>query len=471
MKQYQLIVIGAGPGGYEAAIRAAQLGLHTALIERRQVGGTCLNRGCIPTKTMLHSAQLYKETAHFELFGLHTENTSFDWAKIHQRKNDVVSKLRSGIEQLIKANKIDFFNTSASILSPHEVQLEQGEETTLYGDNILIATGSVPSRPPIPGLDLPGVVTSDELLDDPSYAQTDSLPKEILIIGGGVIGVEFASVFSSFGCKVTIVEALDRILSTMDREISQNLSMILKKRGVEIHTGAMVERLEQADGKLVCHFTEKEKPQQISSQQILVAIGRRANTQGLFGNDFSVEMERGHIVTDESFRTSVDSIYAIGDVSAKIQLAHMASAQGICAAHIIAGKVPPINLQAVPGCIYTDPEIASVGLSEDEAKKQGIPVKKGKFIMSGNGRSIIDEQERGFIKVLAHQDTDVILGSQLMCSRATDIVSELSTAIVNGLTVDQLAAVIRPHPTFCEGVTEAVEDVHGMAIHLAPKKR
>lgn len=471
MKQYQLIVIGAGPGGYEAAIRAAQLGLHTALIERRQVGGTCLNRGCIPTKTMLHSAQLYKETAHFELFGLHTENTSFDWAKIHQRKNDVVSKLRSGIEQLIKANKIDFFNTSASILSPHEVQLEQGEETTLYGDNILIATGSVPSRPPIPGLDLPGVVTSDELLDDPSYAQTDSLPKEILIIGGGVIGVEFASVFSSFGCKVTIVEALDRILSTMDREISQNLSMILKKRGVEIHTGAMVERLEQSDGKLVCHFTEKEKPQQISSQQILVAIGRRANTQGLFGNDFSVEMERGHIVTDESFRTSVDSIYAIGDVSAKIQLAHMASAQGICAAHIIAGKVPPINLQAVPGCIYTDPEIASVGLTEDEAKKQGIPVKKGKFIMSGNGRSIIDEQERGFIKVLAHQDTDVILGAQLMCSRATDIVSELSAAIVNGLTVDQLAAVIRPHPTFCEGVTEAVEDVHGMAIHLAPKKR
>ena len=471
MKQYQLIVIGAGPGGYEAAIRAAQLGLHTALIERRQVGGTCLNRGCIPTKTMLHSAQLYKETAHFELFGLHTENTSFDWAKIHQRKNNVVSKLRSGIEQLIKANKIDFFNTSASILSPHEVQLEQGEETTLYGDNILIATGSVPSRPPIPGLDLPGVVTSDELLDDPSYAQTDSLPKEILIIGGGVIGVEFASVFSSFGCKVTIVEALDRILSTMDREISQNLSMILKKRGVEIHTGAMVERLEQSDGKLVCHFTEKEKPQQISSQQILVAIGRRANTQGLFGNDFSVEMERGHIVTDESFRTSVDSIYAIGDVSAKIQLAHMASAQGICAAHIIAGKVPPINLQAVPGCIYTDPEIASVGLSEDEAKKQGIPVKKGKFIMSGNGRSIIDEQERGFIKVLAHQDTDVILGAQLMCSRATDIVSELSASIVNDLTVDQLAAVIRPHPTFCEGVTEAVEDVHGMAIHLAPKKR
>ena len=198
MKEYQLIVIGAGPGGYEAAIRAAQLGLTTALIERRDVGGTCLNRGCIPTKAMLHSAQLYREAANFELFGLHTENTSFDWAKVHQRKNDVVVKLRTGIEQLIKANKIDFFNNSASILGKNDVQLDQGE--VIRGENILIATGSVPARPPIPGLDLPNVVTSDELLDDPHFTQADSLAKEILIIGGGVIGVEFASVFLWLSC-------------------------------------------------------------------------------------------------------------------------------------------------------------------------------------------------------------------------------------------------------------------------------
>lgn len=469
MKEYQLIVIGAGPGGYEAAIRAAQLGLTTALIERRDVGGTCLNRGCIPTKAMLHSAQLYRETANFELFGLHTENTSFDWAKVHQRKNDVVVKLRTGIEQLIKANKIDFFNNSASILGKNDVQLDQGE--VIRGENILIATGSVPARPPIPGLDLPNVVTSDELLDDPHFTQADSLAKEILIIGGGVIGVEFASVFSSFGCHVTIVEAMERILPTMDREISQSLNMVLKKRGVSIHTGAMVEKLEQDENGLVCHFTEKGKAQAVPAQQVLVAIGRRPNTQGLFAEGFEVACERGRIVTDENFRTSVDSIYAIGDVTSKIQLAHMASAQGICAVHTIAGQKPPIDLRYVPGCIYTDPEIASVGITEDEAKQQGIPVKKGKFLMTGNGRSLIDEQERGFIKVLAHQETDVILGAQLMCSRATDIVAELATAIVNGLTCAQLAGVIRPHPTFCEGVTEAVEDVHAMAIHLAPKKR
>ena len=469
MKEYQLIVIGAGPGGYEAAIRAAQLGLTTALIERRDVGGTCLNRGCIPTKAMLHSAQLYREAANFELFGLHTENTSFDWAKVHQRKNDVVVKLRTGIEQLIKANKIDFFNNSASILGKNDVQLDQGE--VIRGENILIATGSVPARPPIPGLDLPNVVTSDELLDDPHFTQTDSLAKEILIIGGGVIGVEFASVFSSFGCHVTIVEAMERILPTMDREISQSLNMVLKKRGVSIHTGAMVEKLEQDENGLVCHFTEKGKAQAVPAHQVLVAIGRRPNTQGLFAEGFEVACERGRIVTDENFRTSVDSIYAIGDVTSKIQLAHMASAQGICAVHTIAGQKPPIDLRYVPGCIYTDPEIASVGITEDEAKQQGIPVKKGKFLMTGNGRSLIDEQERGFIKVLAHQETDVILGAQLMCSRATDIVAELATAIVNGLTCAQLAGVIRPHPTFCEGVTEAVEDVHAMAIHLAPKKR
>ena len=469
MNEYQLIVIGAGPGGYEAAIRAAQLGLRTALIERREIGGTCLNRGCIPTKAMLHSAQLYREASQFELFGLHTENTSFDWAKVHQRKNDVVVKLRTGIEQLIKANKIDFFNNFASILGKNDVQLDQGE--VIRGENILIATGSVPARPPIPGLDLPNVVTSDELLDDPHFTQTDSLAKEILIIGGGVIGVEFASVFSSFGCHVTIVEAMERILPTMDREISQSLNMVLKKRGVSIHTGAMVEKLEQDENGLVCHFTEKGKAQAVPAQQVLVAIGRRPNTQGLFAEGFEVACERGRIVTDENFRTSVDSIYAIGDVTSKIQLAHMASAQGICAVHTIAGQKPPIDLRYVPGCIYTDPEIASVGITEDEAKQQGIPVKKGKFLMTGNGRSLIDEQERGFIKVLAHQETDVILGAQLMCSRATDIVAELATAIVNGLTCAQLAGVIRPHPTFCEGVTEAVEDVHAMAIHLAPKKR
>lgn len=467
MNEYQLIVIGAGPGGYEAAIRAAQLGLTTALVENRQVGGTCLNRGCIPTKALLHAAALYRGVQEFESVGLCAQGVSFDIQKVHHRKNQVIEQLRSGIEQLIKANKIDLYQGTGTLTGPHSVTVATGEgPVELTGENILVATGSKPSRPPIPGLDLPHVGTSDEFL-----FLEDKLYENLIIIGGGVIGVEFASVYQSFGCKVTIVEAMDRILPPMDREISQNLAMILKKRGIAIHTGAMVERLEETPEGIACHFTQKGKEQVVTADGVLVAIGRRPNTDGLFAEGFSVEMERGRIVTDEAFRTSVPSIRAIGDVTAKIQLAHMASAQGLTAVELIAGKEPSICLTAVPGCVYTDPEIATVGLTEEECKEKGIAVHKGKYIMSGNGKSIIEQADRGFIKLLFDEKTDVLLGAHLMCCRATDLISELSTAIVNKLTSKELSSVIRPHPTFTEAVTEAVESAHGMAIHLAPAKK
>lgn len=467
MKEYSLIVIGAGPGGYEAAIRAAQLGLKTALVEAREVGGTCLNRGCIPTKALLHAAQLYRETSHFDSIGLHVEGCSFDIAGIHKRKNEVIGQLRAGIEQLVGANKIDLYRGTGQLTGPHSVSVFGAEATEeLSGENILIATGSKPARPPIPGLDLPNVVTSDELL-----FLEDRMYQELVIIGGGVIGVEFASVYNALGCNVTIIEAMDRILPTMDKEISQNLSMILKKRGIQIHTGAMVEKLEEAEQGLVCTFTEKGKQQTASAQGVLVSIGRRPNTEGLFADGFSVEMQKGRIITDEEGKTSVPSIRAIGDVSSLVQLAHVASAQGICAVERMAGKTPVIDLNTIPGCVYTDPEIASVGITEEEAKQKGIAVRKGKFLMSGNGKTLIEQGERGFVKLLFDADTDVILGAQLMCARATDLISELATAIVNHLTAEQLASVIRPHPTFTEAVTEAVEDAHGQAIHLAPKKR
>ena len=467
MNEYQLIVIGAGPGGYEAAIRAAQLGLTTALVENRQVGGTCLNRGCIPTKALLHAAALYRGVQEFESVGLCAQGVSFDIQKVHDRKNQVIEQLRSGIEQLIKANKIDLYQGTGTLTGPHSVTVATGEgPVELAGENILVATGSKPSRPPIPGLDLPQVGTSDEFL-----FLEDKLYENLIIIGGGVIGVEFASVYQSFGCKVTIVEAMDRILPPMDREISQNLAMILKKRGVAIHTGAMVERLEETPEGIACHFTQKGKEQVVTADGVLVAIGRRPNTDGLFAEGFSVEMERGRIVTDEAFRTNVPSIRAIGDVTAKIQLAHMASAQGLTAVELIAGKEPSICLTAVPGCVYTDPEIATVGLTEEECKEKGIAVHKGKYIMSGNGKSIIEQADRGFIKLLFDEKTDVLLGAHLMCCRATDLISELSTAIVNKLTSKELSSVIRPHPTFTEAVTEAVESAHGMAIHLAPAKK
>ena len=462
-----MIVIGPGPGGYEAAIRAAQLGLTTALVENRQVGGTCLNRGCIPTKALLHAAALYRGVQEFESVGLCAQGVSFDIQKVHDRKNQVIEQLRSGIEQLIKANKIDLYQGTGTLTGPHSVTVATGEgPVELAGENILVATGSKPSRPPIPGLDLPHVGTSDEFL-----FLEDKLYENLIIIGGGVIGVEFASVYQSFGCKVTIVEAMDRILPPMDREISQNLAMILKKRGVAIHTGAMVERLEETPEGIACHFTQKGKEQVVTADGVLVAIGRRPNTDGLFAEGFSVEMERGRIVTDEAFRTNVPSIRAIGDVTAKIQLAHMASAQGLTAVELIAGKEPSICLTAVPGCVYTDPEIATVGLTEEECKEKGIAVHKGKYIMSGNGKSIIEQADRGFIKLLFDEKTDVLLGAHLMCCRATDLISELSTAIVNKLTSKELSSVIRPHPTFTEAVTEAVESAHGMAIHLAPAKK
>ncbi len=464
MYQFDLAVIGAGPGGYVAAIKAAQLGCKVALVENREVGGTCLNRGCIPTKTLLHSAMAYEEASHFEALGLGVQGLSWDGQAIYQRKEQVVEQLRSGVEQLIKGNKIALYRGTGTLTAPHEVTVN-GE--VLTAQKVVLATGSVPARPPIPGLDLPGVMTSDELLE-----QFHPDGKRLLIIGGGVIGVEFASVFAPLGYQVTIVEAMDRLLPVMDREISQNLAMIFRKRGIQVYTGAMVQRIEKGpQGGLCCIFTQQEKETQLEADQILVSIGRRPNTQGLFGPGVSVEMERGRIVTDKEFCTSLPEVYAIGDVASPIQLAHYASAQGICVAQLAAGQRPGVNLEAVPSCIYTNPEIASVGITADEAKQRGIEVTTGKFIMSANGKSLIENQERGFVKLVFDSQSEKLLGAQLMCGRATDLIGELVTAVVSGLTREQLAATMRPHPTFCEGISEAVEDAGEGAVHAMPRRR
>lgn len=465
--QYDLVVIGAGPGGYVAAIRAAQLGMKTAVVENREVGGTCLNRGCIPTKTLLHSAEVYDRTRHCEALGVTVSGCSYDMGRMHTRKNEVVSQLRSGIEQLFKANKIDLLRGTGTIRSAGLVAVQGGEgEQLLETERILIATGSKPAVPPIPGLDLPGILTSDGLLSEPAD------PKRLLIIGGGVIGVEFASLYQRLGCEVTIVEALDRLLPNMDREIGQNLSMILKKRGVSVHTSARVEEIVRDGDSLLCRFTEKEKPGEAPTDRVLVAIGRRAVTGGLFGEGVSVETERSAIKVNERFETSLPGVWAIGDVVAgAVQLAHAASAAGIAAVEGMAGKTPSVNLSVVPSCIYTDPEIASAGITADEAKQRGIAVKTGKFVMTANGKTLIEGADRSFIKLIFSAEDDRLLGAQLMCPRATDLISELAAAIANGLTGRQLASVIRPHPTFCEAVTEAVEAAEGKAIHAAPPRR
>lgn len=466
-ERYDLVVIGAGPGGYVGAIKAAQLGLKTAIVEARQIGGTCLNRGCIPTKTLMHSSHLYSEMQEAGLYGLSAQGTGYDFAAMHARKDEVVGKLRDGVSFLLNANKVDVMTGMGKILNANTVEVETSEgKETLETNNILIASGSVPARPPIPGMELDGIVTSDELLEG-----TPTDYKTLTVIGGGVIGVEFASVFSALGCKVTIIEALDRIIPTMDKEIAQNLSMILKKRGIEVNTSCKVEKFEKTAEGITCYYTGKKGEGTATSQGVLVSIGRRFNVAGLFAEGFEVKMERG-IVVDENFATSVPGVYAIGDViHGGIQLAHVASAQAENAVCAIAGQKPGIDLNTVPSCIYTNPEIASVGISADDAKAAGREVKTGKFSVSSLAKSMIENQERSFIKVVFDAETDVILGAQLMCARATDLVSELATAIVNKLTIHQLASVIRPHPTFTEAVTEAVEDAEGCAIHIAPKRR
>ena len=463
--QYDLIVIGGGPGGYVAAIRASQLGMKTALVEKRDLGGTCLNRGCVPTKTLMHTANLYKEAGESENLGIYFGQRSYDFAQIHERKNTVTAQLRDGIAQLLKANKVDVYQALGQIVDTHTVQ---AGEDTLTAQYILIAAGSVPAVPPISGADLPGVVTSDAMLE----AQGVDCDK-LLIIGGGVIGVEMASIYASLGKQVTIVEAAERILPPLDREISQNLSMILKKRGIEIYTSAFVSAISQSENGLTCHFADKKGEQTKDADVVLISVGRRPCTEGLFAGDFAVELtDRGFIAVDDKFATSVPNIYAVGDVIGRIQLAHAAEAQGIAAVEYMNGmNEATVNFNLVPSCVYTTPEIASVGITADEAKKAGIEVVTGKYVMNGNAKTVIEQQDRGFIKVVFDKETERLIGAQLMCARATDLISEFVTAASLGLTREQLARTMRPHPTFCEGITEAVEAAAGQSIHTAPSRK
>ena len=462
MEKYDLIIIGAGPGGYEAAIDAAKTyKMKVALIENRQLGGTCLNRGCIPTKTLLHTAALYPEVkAHGAELGLTgTDGDGFDLEKIQERKNAVLDQLRGGIAMLMKSNKITVYNGTGTVLDRGRVRVEltEGGTEELEGSNIMIATGSVPSLPPIPGADQDGVVTSDQRLDW-------SRPlNSLLIVGGGVIGCEFASVFSSLGVKVTIVEALDRIIANMDKEIGQNLKMLMKRvKGIDVHTKSTVTEIRKGEDGMVCCFTEKDKPVEVTADLILISIGRRAYTEGLFSEESSEEirtmkMEKGRILVDSHFQTSVPGIYAIGDVIGGIQLAHVATAEGRSAVAAMNGAEPPVDMNTIPSCIYTNPEIASVGISAEHAKAQGIEIISQKYPMGGNGKSILSLQERGFIKVIADAGSHKILGAQMMCARATDMISQFSQAIVSGLTLEDMAKTIYPHPTFSEGIGEALK--------------
>lgn len=451
---YDLIVIGAGPGGYVAAIKAAELGMNVAVIEKDNLGGTCLNKGCIPTKSLIHATELYRQMQHSEDFGIIHEGISYDIEKIFSYKDGVLEKLRNGIDQLFKSNKITLFKGTAKIFKDNIVNVTTNDELIeLKGKKILIATGSKPAIPNIPGVNTPGVVTSDELLTNPNI-NCDNL----IIIGGGVISVEFATIFASLGKKVTIIEAMPRILPNMDKEISQNLKMILKKRNISIHTNALVESISKEDNKLTCSFKEKEKLYTLQGSSILLAIGRKSCFDNLFDSSLNIHTEKDKILVNENFETSIKGVYAIGDVIKGIQLAHVASAQGIVAVEKMNGLLPHLNLNIVPSCVYTDPEIAAVGINEEETKNRNLSIVVGKALTSSNGKSVLSKDERGFIKILFENESHVIVGAHMMCSRATDMIGELSTAIANKLTDKDLSKAMKAHPTYNETLTKAIEN-------------
>ena len=462
MRSFDLVVIGAGPGGYVAAIRGAQKGLKTAVIEARDVGGTCLNRGCIPAKSMLHSAGLYREALTGGIFGLTYENLGFDFDVINARKIEVVEKLRAGVERLLKANRVEIIRGRAAVKSPNTVTV--GEEN-IEAKYIIVAAGSKPMLLPGGMMDHKNVFTTDEAL-----SKDARLYKRIVMIGGGVIGCEFANIYNDLGCEVTIVDLQENLLPKLDSEISRNLMSIFKKRGINMITPAKVLDVQESDGTLTVRISRRDEIKEIHCDGILVCIGRKPVTEGLFSEGMDVEMEGGYIKINENMQTNLRDIYAIGDCTAgSVQLAHAASAQGLNAVSHIVGEAPAANPNAIPGCVYTTPEIGSVGITEAEAKELGIEVKTSKYIMSGNGKSIVTNEERGFMKLVFDAESERLLGAHLMCARATDIVSEIACAIANKLTAGQLASVVRPHPTYVEGISEAAEGFYGRAIHMQPK--
>lgn len=456
---YDLIVIGAGPGGYPAALHAAGLGKRVAVVERLELGGTCLNRGCIPTKTLLHATGLYRSVKMASEEGVIAKDLVIDGERLRKRKEEVVKTLGEGIAAQLKRDGICVYAGRGVVHKENRVAVHgDGETIYLESKYILIATGCVPAVPPIPGIGLEGVITSDQMLE-----RVDFDLKSLVIIGGGVIGMEFAQMYGDAGCKVTVVEAMDRILPGMDREISQNLKLICKRRGVEIHTGAAVKEIRKSEALLTCVYEEGGALLEATGERVLVAVGRRPNTKGVFSEDFeafgttagSVVDEKGRILVDQGYRTAIEGVYAIGDVIGGVELAHVATAEGICAVDEMWGRESSFDRSVVPSCVYTDPEIAVVGLGADEAKKAGIDVRVGKYLMSSNGKSVLSGQERGFIKLVEREDAHAVIGAQLMCARATDLIGEIELAIMHGMGARQLAELIMPHPTFCEGIGEA----------------
>ncbi|RWZ60137.1 dihydrolipoyl dehydrogenase [Halobacillus fulvus] len=469
--EYDLVILGGGTGGYVAAIRASKLGLKTAIVEKRELGGTCLHRGCIPSKALLRSAEVFRQTKEADTFGIETEAPTLNFTKVQERKQGIIDTLHKGVQGLMKKGKIDVYEGFGRILGPSifsptagtiSVEMNNGEENEmLIPKNVLVATGSSPKT--LPGLDVDGeyVMTSDEALS------MEELPSSIIIVGGGVIGIEWASMLADFGVEVTVLEYLPTILPTEDKDISNEMLKQLKKKGVRIIIGAEVipDTLEKAGGiQIKAKVDGKEET--FEADRMLVSVGRSANVTNIGLENTDIVVDKGFIQTNSMYQTKESHIYAIGDVIGGMQLAHVASHEGIIAVEHMADQAPhPMNHEQVPTCIYSNPEVASVGLTEEQAKEHGYEIKVGKFPFQAIGKALVFGETDGFVKIIADKQSDDLLGVHMIGPHVTDMISEAGLAKVLDATPWEIAESIHPHPTLSEAIGEAAMAVDGNQIH------
>jgi len=446
----KVIVLGGGLGGYVAAIRAAQLNAQVTLLESNYLGGTCVNNGCIPTKTLLRSAELFADFQRASEFGITIRDACIDYPTVMKRKNTIVNQLRNSVLRLLEKNKIEVISGIGHFVDSHTVGME-GSKERLMADNIIIATGAQTQTLRIPGVDTEDVINSDEALD------LVQISKRFVVIGGGVIGLEFAQIFNTMGSETTLIETTPHILPTEDTEVTDMLAHLLMREGISINTSASVTRIKDnpGGGKIVS-FVSQEQERQVIADKILIAVGRRPNIDKLGLDKIGIRVHEGAIAVDERMQTSIPDIYAIGDVTGGYMLAHVAMAQGRCAAENLMGHNSKVNYSTVPRCVYTFPEIASVGLSEMEARQRYEEIAVGRFPLSANGRALtLDSRPAGMIKIIAEPEHNLILGGTILGPNATEVISGLSLAIGMEATFHDIVATVHAHPSLSEIVLDA----------------
>ncbi len=468
MEERELVIIGGGPAGYVAAIRAAQLGGRATVIEMDALGGICLNRGCVPSKTLLHSAELYETMQKSEQFGITTRDISADLVKMQARKNMVIKTHVSGVESLLKGNKVEIMRGRARLLPAKQVEIESGEEQkqVIQARKILLATGGKPMSLPIPGADSPsGIINAEKILN------LESVPKSIIMIGGGVIGIEMATILAKLGCQVSIVEMLPHILPLEDAELTSILAKALKDDGVQLYEGTKVSQIEDSSGGKTAIISDGKTEQKLEAEAVAIAVGYRPNTDGMGLEEARVTINKGAIQVNEHMETSVPGIYAAGDAIGGIMLAYVAMEEGSVAAENAMGRNAAIDYGVVPRFAHSLLELASVGLTEEEAKSQGYEIKIGRFPFSANSIATILGERRGLIKIIAESKHGQILGIHILGPRATELIAEATLALKMEATVPDIVATLHAHPSLSEAMHEAALDVTGETIHYPSKNR